>query len=175
MGVLHGLQTSAFLVRAIGIVLTICRQSHASGAHLIPIVHRPKSRLWLLQWSKFSLERIQSEFPALVAEARKAQMEFDLTFKSSYESIERELRKLFGEKWNEYTNRLRDQITQTLTSTAISKEQAAAFVKEATGRAKGPMESPVLETFLTYNPNFRKIPQKSSSMDSLGATERRSH
>jgi hypothetical protein len=65
---------------------------------------------------KLSLERIQREFPALAAEAKKAQMEFDLAFKSSYESIERELRNLFGEKWNEYKNRLRDQITQTLTS-----------------------------------------------------------
>lgn len=107
---------------------------------------------------KLSLERIQREFPALAAEAKKAHMEFDLVFKSSYENIERELHNPLGEKWNEYKNRLRNQLTHTLTSTALSKEQAVTFVKEVTGRAKGQMESPVLETFLTYNPNFQKNP-----------------
>ena len=107
---------------------------------------------------RFTIERIRKEFPTLAAEALKAQMEFDLVFGSSYENIENELRKLLGDKWNEYKNQMRKQLASNLGNSSMSDAQAVAFVKQVTARAKGQAESPVLETLLTYNPTFQKTP-----------------
>ena len=107
---------------------------------------------------KLSIENVQKAYPALAAEASKAQMEFELIFKSSYENIEKELRKILGQRWTEYKNQMQRQIVDSLRSSPVSKAQAIAFIQEVKLRAKGQIESPVLETLLTYNAQFQSNP-----------------
>ena len=107
---------------------------------------------------KLSIERIQKEFPTLSAAAFQAQMEFDLVFKPSYKNIEKELQKLFRQRWTNYKGQLRRKLTNSLGSTSINKIQASAFIRTLRQRAKGKIEPPILETLLTYNPKFQISP-----------------
>lgn len=109
---------------------------------------------------KLSLERIQREFPSLSARALQAQMMFDLVFKSSYENIEKELRKLLHQQWPKYESQMQQKLTMNLGSDSISLTQADAFIRTVRLRAKGQIEPPILETLLTYNPEFLKNPEK---------------
>lgn len=109
---------------------------------------------------RLNIERIQKDFPALAAEATKAQMKFDLVFKYSYENIEKMLREMLGDKWDEYQIQMQEKAEKVLSDFSISAEQAVAFIKQVALRAKGDIESPVLETLLTYNPEFQKNPAK---------------
>ncbi len=107
---------------------------------------------------KFSIERIKQLYPALAGEAAKAQARFDVVFKASYDNIGKELKAGLGPRWDAYEKQLSDQLTTSL----ASLDQAAAenFIREVGLRAKGQIESPVLETLLTYNPEFQNDPAK---------------
>lgn len=48
---------------------------------------------------RFSVERIQKEFPDLAPQVIKAQMEFDLVFKFSYENTEKTLKETLRNYW----------------------------------------------------------------------------
>ena len=109
---------------------------------------------------KLSIERIQSEFPTLAARALQAQMAFELVFKSSYENIEKELRKLLGQRWSTSKRQMLQGLTGNPGSVPISMTPADAFIRTVLLRAKGQIETPILETLLTYNPQFQKIPAK---------------
>ena len=107
---------------------------------------------------KLSIENVQKAYPALAAVASKAQMEFELIFKSSSENIEQELRKILGQRWTEYKNQMQRQIVDSLRSSPVSKAQAIAFIQEVKLRGKGQIESPVLETLQTYDAHFQSNP-----------------
>lgn len=47
---------------------------------------------------KLSIENVEKQYPALASDALKAQMEFDLVFEPSYVNIEKELRKMLGQR-----------------------------------------------------------------------------
>jgi hypothetical protein len=109
---------------------------------------------------KLSIERIQKKYPALAAKASQAQMEFDLLFKSSHENIEKELHRMLGQRRADYKSQLHRQLFDRLESSPLDQPQAEAFIREVRLRAKGQIESPVLETVLTYNPDFQNNPAK---------------
>jgi hypothetical protein len=107
---------------------------------------------------KFRIEQIRQKFPEIADQARIAQLEFELVFKSSYENIENELRKLLGDKWDAYKSQLSTMATDTFEPSRFSEQDARAFVTEVSLRAKGEISSPVLETLLTYHPDFQSNP-----------------
>jgi hypothetical protein len=109
---------------------------------------------------KLSIERIQREFPALSARALQAQMTFDLVFKSSYKNIEKELRDLLRQQWPKYKRQMHQKLTSNLGSAPISMTQADTFIRTVRLRAKGQIDPPILETLLTYNPEFQNNPVK---------------
>jgi hypothetical protein len=109
---------------------------------------------------KLSIEWIQREFPALSARASQAQMAFELVFKASYSNIENELRKLLGQQWPAFKRQMLQGLENNLVSAPISITQADTFIRTVRLRAKGQIETPVLETLLTYNPQFQKKPAK---------------
>jgi hypothetical protein len=109
---------------------------------------------------KLSIEWIQSEFPALSARASQAQLAFELVFKASYENIENELRKLFGPQWPAAKRQMLQGLKDNLVSAPISNIQADSFIRSVRLRAKGQIETPVLETLLTYAPQFQRTPAK---------------
>jgi hypothetical protein len=107
---------------------------------------------------KLGIEKIKKDYPVLVAEAMKAQAEFDIVFGSSYKNIKKELQRMLGQRWTEYENKMQRQILNSLGSYSVSAAQAAALIREVRLRATGQIESPVLETLLTYNPEFQRNP-----------------
>jgi hypothetical protein len=107
---------------------------------------------------KLSIARIQNEFPSLSTKALQAQIKFDLIFRNSHLSIEKELRKLFGQKWPTYKRRLLRRLSSRLNSAQINAAQADTFVRTVGLRAKGKIQSPILETLLIFNPEFRNNP-----------------
>jgi hypothetical protein len=109
---------------------------------------------------KLSIDRIRSEFPTLSNKASHAQMTFGLVFKSSYKNIEKELRKSLRHKWPTYKSRLHQKLKSSLGSVSISTAQANKFIHTVRLRAKGQIQSPILETLLTYNPEFQNSPAK---------------
>ena len=109
---------------------------------------------------KLSVEMIQREFPNLSVSASHAQMAFELEFKPSYENIEKELNKLLRQQWPTYKEQMHQQITNNLGTTSINLTQAEKFIRTVDHRAKGQIETPILETLLTYNPDFQDSPAK---------------
>ena len=105
---------------------------------------------------KLSIKRIQYFFPALTAEAIVAQSEFDLVFKASAENIEKQLRAGLGPRWNEFSKQIVAKLETSLAT--MDQATAEAFIQEVCNRAKGRIESPVLETLLIYDPQFQAKP-----------------
>jgi hypothetical protein len=109
---------------------------------------------------KLSIELIQKKFPSLSVSASHAQMAFDLVFKSSYENIEKELRNLLRQQWPKYRRQMHQNLTSNVGSASISMTQARTFIRTVRLRAKGQIDPPILETLLTYNPEFQNNPAK---------------
>ena len=107
---------------------------------------------------KLSIDRIKNKFPALTAKATYAQMTFDLVFKSSYENIGRELKKILKQHWPAYKSQMRQKLKSANSFTQMSQKQAEAFINTVGLRGKGQIESPVLETLLAYKPEFQNSP-----------------
>ena len=79
-----------------------------------------------------------------------------LVFKASVENIEKELQAGLGPRWNVFNKQLLDRLESSL----ASPDQATAetFITQVRQRAKGQIETPILETLLTYSPAFQKSP-----------------
>jgi hypothetical protein len=99
-----------------------------------------------------TIERIKRSYPALKDRAMLAQAEFDLSFKPSIEQIRDELRSGLGHRWEDFRKRIASQIEATLTSP--DEATAKQFIAEVHHRADGGIQTPVLETLLTYHPRF---------------------
>jgi hypothetical protein len=107
---------------------------------------------------KLSIERIQKEFPSLSAMAYQAQLKFDLAYKGSYLAVENKLREMMGEKWPTYKKQIFQRLSSGHETTQITAEQAATFVRTVSLRTKGQIQTPILETLLSYNPVFQRNP-----------------
>ena len=107
---------------------------------------------------QYSIERIKKEYPNLSQNASIAQLEFDRTFKPSYDNIAGNLRKLMKTKWAAYEKDMASNIHKMSFSRPLSEAQAEAFLQEVRSRAKGNIETPVIETLLTNHPFFQKNP-----------------
>jgi hypothetical protein len=105
-----------------------------------------------------SIERIQKLFPELSERAKQSQMEFDLVFRPSYKNIENTLKKTFKADWVKFQSNMQQQIKNMLLTSQLKRQQADAFIDQILLRAKGQIESPVLETLLAYDPTFQRNP-----------------
>ncbi len=108
---------------------------------------------------KLSIEKIQLEFPTLANGAARAQLAFELAFKPACDNIELELQAAAGTRWSNFKSQMHQKFKSQLSST-ISQSQAEAFIKEVALRAKGNLESPVLQTLLSRHPDFQNSPVK---------------
>lgn len=150
-----------FLIIALLVYPTfLSAQSASPDPYRAPLYEDLSRTYGFCSGQRISIERIQKEFPDLAPQVIKAQMEFDLVFKSSYENIEKTLREILGNNWGNYKVQMQKQLEKLLGALHISRVQAEAFVQEVSLRASGQIESPVLETLLTYNPEFQKNPEK---------------
>jgi hypothetical protein len=143
------------------LLLSLWIEHSAWSQEIRPPLHSDLSQAYgYYSGQKLSIERIKSEFPTLSTEASRAQMAFELVFKSSYENIENELRKLLGQRWPVYKRQMTQGLKDNLGSAPISTAQAAIFIRTVRLRAKGKIETPVLETLLSFTPQFQKQPAR---------------
>ncbi len=108
----------------------------------------------------YSLDRISTEFTDLSLEVQKSRLEFNSSFKSSFAEIENILKKNFSTKWSDFQRQMKKQINSSLATTRLTKDQAISFIHQVRARAKGEIESPVLEILLINNPTFKNCPEK---------------
>lgn len=114
-----------------------------------------------LKGQQFTLDRIKEEYPELKLQVTKCELEFSFSFKNAARRIESELKALLGHKFQNYENELMREFSKMLASQEITKGIAVDFIEEVKLRAKGYIESPVLETLLTLQ--FIDYPSKEFS------------
>ena len=106
--------------------------------------------LGFIMGQRFSLNRINVEYPELSLQVQKADLEFKSAFGVAEKKIEKTLKDLLQDKYSEYVAAMEKQLKSTLESQQISQDSAAQFLAEVELRAKGKIASPMLETLLSY-------------------------
>lgn len=100
-------------------------------------------------------EKLKKKYPSKKYELNKAQIEFDLKFKSSMENI----KKSFGDKeWTKYQKIMDPKLNEQVNTLNLDSSYKNGFANEITQRTKGNIESPVIETLLMFNPKYQKSP-----------------
>lgn len=102
----------------------------------------------------FSLDRMQREFPELQNSVKIAQYEWSVVFGKSCETVEDRLSRLLADDWISLRDKIQTAGRENLTKTQISRDSTIAFIELVKKRAKGEIQSPVLETLLIFNPDF---------------------
>ena len=107
----------------------------------------------------YSLRGISKKYPSISGLALIAEKEFLATFKSSIEGIDALMTKYSKSEWNEIKKQLINQTVSSINIEQISKTQARQFVELVRERAKGNIESPVIESLLLFKYGYEKIPE----------------
>jgi hypothetical protein len=107
-----------------------------------------------------SLFKIADKFPDLNNAIRIAHLPFKAEFEETFNHIQTELAKRLPKHWLKVKQEIDIKIPQLTDPATITRPIAEEFIKTVSGRAKGQMESPILETFLTFRPSFQGSPEK---------------
>ena len=99
---------------------------------------------------RLSLNHIKTEYPSLSLQVKKVELEFQAAFGTAEKNIEKSLRDLLNDEYNEYNVTVKEQMQSNLQSQRISKEIALQYLDAVESRAKGQIASPILETLLHY-------------------------
>jgi len=108
----------------------------------------------------YSLSQISEKYPSLTGMALIAEKEFSATFKSSIEGMDTLMGEHEKSEWNKIKAQLTTQIASSINIEQISKTQARQFVEQVRERAKGNIESPVIETLLLFKSGYEKNPER---------------
>jgi len=98
---------------------------------------------------QFELSTIKELFPQLADDVNKAEFDFNIAFGVSKTNIEKKLKDLLGKDYEAYIANIRN-IDIYIDKENMTIESASSFIKEIKERANGAIESPILETLLTY-------------------------
>jgi hypothetical protein len=99
---------------------------------------------------RLNLNRIKKELPDLAMYAQKAELEFQTAFGTAERNINVALQEMLATQYSEYVSKMNAQLETLISSQPLNPELGANFIAEVESRAKGKLESPVLETLLTY-------------------------
>jgi len=103
-----------------------------------------------LKGQEYSLSKISETNPALKSEVVKTELKFDSTFGKAKKNIEIELETLFGDYFDTYKSEMEKQFKDLFSNQTYGIETSLTFLKEVEKRSEGEIQSPILETFLTY-------------------------
>jgi len=107
-----------------------------------------------------SLDKILELYPALSSEVIRARYEFSSNYKSSIEYFDVIMNNYSATEWNEIKNGLHETLKQMMQNNYFTETEARQFINVVRQRAKGNIDSPVLETFLLFNPKYQQYPEK---------------
>lgn len=108
----------------------------------------------------YSLSEIPKKYPSLSGLALIAEKEFAATFQSSIEGMNALMAKYAKSEWNKIKAQLTTQVASSINIEQISETQARQFVELVRERAKGKIESPVIETLLLFKSGYEKNPER---------------
>lgn len=100
---------------------------------------------------QYALDFIKQEFPDLKLEAERVELGFSSVFGKARDRLKDDLIKTMQGHFEEYQNKMKEQIGEKLTYENVDVSAAQQILQEIEGRSKGNLPSPVLETLLTYN------------------------
>lgn len=107
----------------------------------------------------YSLNEIASEYSSMSRLVLIAEKEFSATFKSSIEGMDALMSKHAKTEWEKIKGQLAKQIANSINIEHITELQARQFIELVRRRAKGDIESPVLETLLLFKSGYKKHPE----------------
>lgn len=99
-------------------------------------------------------EKLKEKYPEIKLNITKAQLEFDLKFKSSMENI----KKSFGKELQKYEEIVNSNLIAEIDAINLDLSYKNGFANQILARSKGAIESPVIETLLIFNPTYQKYP-----------------
>ena len=108
----------------------------------------------------YSLSEISKKYPSVSGLALLAEKEFSVTFRSSIEGMDALMAKYAKSEWNKIKNQLTAQIASSINIEQISETQARQFVELVRERAKGKIDSPVIETLLLFKSGYENNPER---------------
>lgn len=108
----------------------------------------------------YSLSEISKKHPSLSGLAQIAEKEFAANFQSSIEGMDALMTKYSKSEWNKIKAQLTTQIASSINIEQISETQARQFVELVRERAKGNIDSPVIETLLLFKSGYEENPER---------------
>lgn len=108
----------------------------------------------------YSLSEISKKYPSLTGLALLAEKEFAATFQSSIEGMDALMAKYSKSEWNKIKAQITTQIESSINIEQMSETEARQFVELVRERAKGNIESPVIETLLLFKSGYEKNPER---------------
>lgn len=108
---------------------------------------------------KMSLEFISGRFPRLRDYIESTVSEWDREFLPSVATIDSTLTSSLKDEWAKNKNELYEKYIRADYS-SVTETDAKQFIDEVNDRTFGHIQSPILETFLIWNPQYRKYPEK---------------
>ncbi|RLW61172.1 MAG: hypothetical protein B6D75_03640 [gamma proteobacterium symbiont of Stewartia floridana] len=108
----------------------------------------------------YSLSEISKQYPSLSGLALIAEKEFSAAFKSSIEGMNTLMAKYAENEWKRIKKQLTNQIANSINIEQISETQARQFVELVRERAKGNIDSPVIETLLLFKSGYENNPER---------------
>jgi hypothetical protein len=107
---------------------------------------------------KMSLEFISSRFPTLKDYVESTTTEWNREFIASVKNIDSALTSNLNDEWLKNKNALYEKFIRADYS-GVSEENASQFIDIVNDRTYGHIQTPILETFLIWNPRYRKNPE----------------
>jgi len=106
----------------------------------------------------YTLDKIKEKYPKLSNQIFVAKAEFDLSFSNSIKNINILMNKYDG--WKSIKKDMIKNIHTKLDTSNLSYNESIQFIETVKQRAKGNIESPVIETLLMLNPKYEQQPER---------------
>ncbi len=107
----------------------------------------------------YSLSEISKKYPSMSGLALIAEKEFAAAFKSSIEGMDALMSKHAKAEWERIKDQLTNRVADSLNIDQATESQARQFIELVRQRAKGNIESPVIETLLLFKSGYEKHPE----------------
>lgn len=108
----------------------------------------------------YSLSEISKKYPSMSGLAIIAEKEFSATFNSSIDGMDALMSKHAKTEWEKIKDQLANQIANSINIGQITESQARQFIELVRQRAKGDIESPIIETLLLFKSGYEKHPER---------------
>ena len=110
------------------------------------------------QGQLYSLNTIKKRYPKLSNNIFIAKSEFDISFSKSIKNLDNIMSQY--NYWKSIKKDIIKNINITLDLSHLTYQESIRFIQLVRQRAKGKIESPILETLLMLNPEYERYPER---------------